>query len=1039
MKYKLLYCLLFLLFFGSYSTLAQKVSGIVTDAETGEPLAGVNVLVARTLNGTSTNASGEFELTISESADSLLFSFIGYKPVAIAIEDRSFINVKLQPTIETLQDLVVTAFGVEKEQRSLGYAVQQIDNEELTKAGDVNLVSALSGKIAGVQVINTGGAPGQGSRIILRGINSLDVSRDNQPLFVVDGVPIDNSTDVGGEGFDSRGFSNRAVDINPDDIASVNVLKGAAATVLYGVRAANGAIIITTKRGFKGRTQVSYSGTVALETVNRFPDIQQTYSQGFSGVFDTTSFWPSWGAPREEALLEAPNLKYYNNWKEAYDNGFKVDNNVNISGGGDKATFYASIGNTQQDGVLPFSNWDRTSVRLSGDVNVTEKFKFGGSINYINSGGDRVFADRFNERIIYWSVNQDVSDYRKDDGTMMGYYGSDDNSGTNPLYDAKYATYEDDVNRMIGNLNLNYTFTEWLDLSYRVGLDYYGDSREQTTQGPQGIPGENILSSTSSIGETRINSKDITSTISLHANKKVYDKLIADIRIGNDIFDRDYEQVFTYGSDFLIPNFYHFNNAQSVSTAQTIRKQRLVGVYGSLELNYDYMIYLNVAGRNDWTSTLPKDNRSFFYPSVNLGYVFTEMLDESDILSFGKVRISWAEVGKDAPPHVIGTSYSQPSAFPINGQSGFTRSNISGSPDLKPERTSTIEIGTNLKFMENRFDLDVSWYKANSKDQIIPIPLSPTTGYTALYANSGEIENKGLEIMLKANVLKSKDFDLNLMANFSKNKNKVISIRDGIDEIDIASQYGYAGSTAYIKLIEGIPYGSIFGTSYKRYYGPDEEEDDLYLDKDRPLLIGDDGFPVIDSELKILGNSTPDWIGGFGANVRYKQFELSALIDVSYGGDKYSQYNNFYAAFGIAKYTLDRNDMKVFDGYTSTGEKNTKEVWLGQGEGPDGEDYGAGFYRNTYRASTENSVLDASYIKLRNISLTYNLGSVLSQKVGFRNASVKLSASNLILWTRYDFWDPEVTSSGAGNNAMGLSGLAHPGVASYALTLKLDI
>ncbi len=1015
----------------------DTVTGTVTD-RTGASLPGVNVVVPGTTTGTTTDAQGEYQLAVPQEADSLRFSFVGYEQQTVAINGRSVIDVQLALGVQELEDVVVTALGIERVQRELGYSTQQIDAEELSPNDVGNIVTALSGRVAGVRVVNTGGAPGQSARIILRGVTSLDPGANNQPLFVVDGIPISNTTDVGAEGFNSRGFSNRAVDINPNDIASINVLKGAAATALYGVRAANGAVIITTKKGQPGEVQASFSSTAGIERVNRFPEIQQTYTQGFSGEYDPGSFWCCWGAPLEEARAQDSDAQIFNNWQRAYDTGYKLDNHLSLSGGSERATFYTSIEHLTNDGVMPFSDWGRTSIRLSGRLEAADNLDFSGSLNYINSGGHRVFADRFNERIVYWTVSQDITDYRKENGTMMGYYGDNDNVGTNPIYDARYSVYVDDVNRLIGNLNTNYNVTDWMRVSYRIGMDYYGDSREQHTQGPQGVPGENVLSSLGSVGQTRIFSRDITSTLNLTFSERLTDKLQADLTIGNDIFDRSYNRIFAYGQDLTIPNFYHLSNARQISNSQVIRERRLVGVYGDLKLDYDNTVYLEITGRNDWSSTLPEESRSFFYPSVSLAYVFTESFDAPEFLSFGKLRASWAQVGKDAPPYATSITFVSPGVFPLSGQTGFSRSSVLGSPDLKPERTTAIEVGANLQFFEGRLGVDASWYKSNSADQIIPVPVSNATGYATFITNAGEIENRGIELILNANVIQSQDLYWDVTLNFARNRNEVVSIREGIETIILGSQFGYAGSTAYLQLVPGASYGAIFGTSYERYYEDPESEDPLYLDEDRPLLIGEDGFPVIDRDLKIIGNMTPDWQGGILNTIGYKNFELSALIAASYGADKYSQYNNFFAAFGIATYTLNRNETVVFEGVTADGSPNTQQVWLGQGEGPDGREYGAGYYRNTYRASTENSVMDASYVKLRNISLTYRLPGALFQSIPFRNASLTLAAGNIILWTPYGYWDPEATTSGA-SNTIGFSGLAHPGVSSFTLTLDVGI
>ncbi len=1013
------------------------ITGTVTDAETGAPLAGVNVFAGNPPVGTSTDQTGYYELTAPAGADSLVFSYIGYEGLAVAIAGRRTINVALAPGA-VLDDVVVTALGIERQERELGYAIQKIDAADLSETEAGNIVNSISGRVAGAQVTDAGGAPGQGSRIILRGITSLDANGDNQPLFVVDGIPIDNSTNVGAEGFDSRGFSNRAVDLNPNDVESVSVLKGASATALYGLRAANGAVIITTKSGRAGTPRVNITSSVSAESVNRFPQTQQEYTQGFSGEYDPTSFWTAWGAPIEEARQVDPDLQFYNNYENAYQTGYALDNNVSLSGGTEQASFYASLSNLTNEGVLPFSDWARTSARLSGTLRPSRQFTFGGTLNYINSGGDRVFADRFNERLIYWTINQDVTDYMFPNGTMVGYYGSADNSGTNPIYDARYATYEDDVNRLIGTVNLGYDPADWIDVLYRVGIDTYTDNRFQTTRGPLGFDGENALSSTGDLSDTRIFSRDLTSTLNVNFKRRFSETFAAEFLVGNDIFDRSFDQAFTYGSDLSIPDLFRFNNVRELQSDYFIRQRRLVGLYGDLKLNYDETLYLELTGRNDWSSTMPVEERSFFYPSASLGYVFTEHFNPGEVFDYGKLRLSYAEVGKDTDPYRTSRTFASPSIFPLNGQTGFTLSSSLGSADLVPERTTSFEVGTDLRFLDGLARFDATYYNATSRDQIIPVGISNATGFNQIILNAGSIRNEGLELSLGAGIVQTRDFGWDVTVNFARNRNDVVAIREGIESITLGSQFGYAGSSASLRLIPGRPFGAIYGTSYKRYYAPGEDDDGITVNENAPLLIGADGFPVIDSTPRILGNMTPDWTGGLFNRIRYKNFELSALIDASIGAEKYSQYNNFFAAFGLAEYTLDRNDTVVFEGVTADGEPNTQEVWMGQGVGPDGRNYGAGYYRNTYRGSTENSVMDASYIKLRNLSLAYGLPASLLAPTGVGSARLRFAVSNVILWSPYEYWDPEVTSSGTGNT-QGFSGLAHPGVSSYTLTLELGL
>ncbi len=1016
---------------------SQSISGKVTDVTDNSPLPGVNIVAKGTTTGTVTDVEGNYSLSVPANIETLVFSSVGYTSEEVNIGNRTEINVELTPDVQSLQEVVVTSFGIEQEKQALGYAVQELQAQEITQTKQPNLVNALQGRVAGVQITNSGGAPGMSSRIVIRGITSLDPMADNQPLFVVDGVPIDNSTIEATTGNTPRGLSNRAADINPNDIESVNVLKGAAATALYGVRAANGAIIITTKKGKAGEVKVNYSGTIGFDEINRYPDFQEQYGQGFSGEYDPVSFWPSWGAPVPAVQVIEPAHQYYDNTRNVMQTGSQLDNTVSVSGGNEAATFYTSFSNLQQKGVIPFSNWERTSAKLSGTANVGDKFNLSGSINYINSGGNRVPHDRIMETLMYWAFTQDATDYINPDGTQKTY-GND-----NPLYNARFRTYEDNVNRAIGNITLNYAPADWISFLYRVGTDFYSDQRTEILPGPMGIEGEFPLSSTGFIEEVRINSRDINSTLNVTLNHSFSEKLEATLRLGNDIFDRSRNTLASTGNEFIIPEFYNLNNTRNLATGQIITQRRLVGVYGDLQLNYDNFLYLGITGRNDWTSTLTKNNRSFFYPAVNLGFVFNDVLDIPEVLSYGKLRASYAEVGKDAEPYSTAITYGAPidvnevSYFPLNGQVGFTRSNSLGLPTLKPERTTSLEFGTDLRFLENRLSLDLTWYQSNSKDQIIPVPVSEATGYTTFITNAGEIENKGIELILGVTPVETEDFSWDVSLNFTRNRNRVVEIREGIETIVLGEQFGYAGSTVTMQLIEGDAYGNLYGTSYERFYENGAPEDLKYLDEGQPLLIGDNGFPIINSAQLIIGNAQPDWIGGIRNSFDYKGFNFSFLIDARAGIDQYDQYGNFYSAFGMLDYSLNRNDVVIFDGYKADGSTNAQQVWLGQGVGPDGVDYGAGFYRNYYRGASENFVKDASFVKLRNVTLGYNFANSILDNTPFSAASVSLTANNILLWTPWNGYDPESFSAGAGSNATAFTGLGYPGVRSFLFSLNL--
>ncbi|MDN3203239.1 SusC/RagA family TonB-linked outer membrane protein [Algoriphagus sediminis] len=1028
MKKSYAYSLLFLMGLLCFNPLYAQVSvsGTVTTSGDGLPLPGVSIVVEGTTQGAVTSIDGTYTISAPSTESVLVFSFIGYETQRRTVGNNSTINVVMSEEASELNEVIVTAFGISQEKKALGYAAQSIDSEAITKTRQQNVVNALQGQVAGVQVTNSGGAPGQSARIIIRGINSLDPSANNQPLFVVDGVPVDNSTvESGGT---PRGMSNRIADINPNDIESMSVLKGAAATALYGVRAANGAVIITTKKGKEGQIRVDFNSSLGFDQLVKKPKLQDEYGQGFSGERNDTSFWPSWGA--NIADENDPDYVYQDNWTRAFDTGIQFDNSISVSGGNEAATFYGSFGRLDQNGIIPFSTWDRTSAKLSGTIKVSEKFNFSGSMNYINSGGNRVPHDRFLERMMYWAETQDVRDYINEDGTMRTY------GNTNPIYDARFATYEDNVNRIIGNINLNYSPTDWMTLSYRLGVDNYSDSRTEITPGPKGIDGERPLSSTGFIEETRINSRDITSNFYITLQKEWNSDWNTSLRLGNDIFERKFDRVTATGSNFVIPDFFNLNNTSQIFASQGKSIRRLVGFYGDLMVDYKNFLFLNVTGRNDISSTLPKSNNSFFYPSVNLGYVFSENFTLPDWVTFGKLRASWAQVGKDTNPHILGSFFVSPGVFPLDGQVGFSRNSTFGDPNLRPELTTSLEFGAQFAFFNNRVNLDVTYYKTNSKDQIIPVPISDATGFSSYITNAGEIENRGWEIVVGGTPIEKGNFRWDVSANLTSNTNEIVGIREGIEEIVVGSQFGYAGSRVTMILQEGQAYGNIFGSSYVR---PGAPEGTTELDRSLPQLIGANGFPVRTGEQLILGNAVPKFFGGLRNDFTYKGFELSFLIDFRAGLQQYDQFGNFLSAFGKQEDSERRNDFVVFPGVLADGSQNTQEVWLGQGEGPDGVNYGAGYWRNYYRGVSENFVKDADFIKLRNITLAYNLQPSVIERTPFRTARISLAANNIILSTPWDGFDPESFSAGAGGNAVGFTGLGFPGVQSYFVTLNLGL
>lgn len=1012
------------------------VSGRVTSVGDNLPLPGVSVMIRGTQSGTVTDSDGNYRITVPAADAILVFSFIGYRATEVPVSGRNRVDVEMQPDVTQLSEVVVTSFGIEQEKQSLGFSVQELGGAEITQMKQPNIVSALQGQVAGVQITNSGGAPGMSSRILIRGITSLNPDADNQPLFVVDGIPIDNSTFETAPGATQntpRGLSNRAADINPNDIESVTVLKGAAATGLYGVRAANGAIIITTKKGKAGQVQINASSTLGFEQINKFPDYQKKYGQGFEGEYNKSDVFPSWGAPFDVATKIDPGYRYFDNPREAMQTGRVYDNHISISGGNDMATFYASMAHTDHKGVIPFSEWARTSAKVSGSVKFNEKLDVSGSVSYARSGGNRVPHDMFMEQMMYYPTSENMRDYEDENGYQR-YVGL----SNNPLYTAKYERYEDDVDRIIGNIFASYRPLSWLSLNYRLGTDNYSDFREEIAPGPKDQFDEFPLNSLGYIEHTRINSRYINSNFFAQVSTDITERLGLTLRVGHELFQEDRNSSMVRGAEFEIPQFFHLSNTKQITTVQSLRQRRLIGAYGDFSLNYDDFLYLNVTARNDWTSTLPVENRSFFYPSVSLSFVFNDVLNLPATLSYGKLRAAYGEVGKDTDPYRTSTVYALGSGFPVNGVLGYSRDNRLGSPFLKPERSATIEFGTDLMFFENRLGLEFTWYKSNSRDQIFSVPVSEATGYPEITTNVGELENRGFEILLTGAPVVTSGFRWDVSFNFTRNRNRVVDLAEGLEEFPIGDQFGYVGSSVTMQLREGDPYGNLYGRSYERYY--ETPPTDLNaVDFSRPLLIGANGFPVVNTSQLIIGNAMPKWLGGIRNTFSYRGVTLSFLIDARWGLDQYDQYHNFLSAFGKLAYSENRNDVVIFDGLTADGSENTTEVWLGQGIGPGGVDYGAGFYRNYHRNVSENFVKDASFIKLRNASIGYQLPRPLLERTPFQAVSVSATVNNVILWTPWINYDPESFSAGASGNATAFSGLGYPSVMSTQFTLNLTL
>jgi TonB-linked SusC/RagA family outer membrane protein len=1028
------------------------IHGRITNSK-GEPVAGASIAIEGQNKGVAANINGEFSIPgLKAGSYQIRISAVGYETVSqvIVVSDNKTADLSLQLKESTsdLNDVVVTALGIKRSVRSLGYSSQEVSGKELTEAHQNNFLNSLQGRVAGLTISSAGGGPGQGVSVVIRGVNSLNPGKSNEPLYVVDGIPVDNGSSTmtlgttGGRGVQ---MSNRVSDINPEDIESVNILRGGAATALYGLRGANGVIVITTKSAKAGKLVVNYNASYSIDQGDKFPEVQGTYTQGYSGEYDTTSFWPTWGPTIADAKAIDPTHpdQLFDQYKHAYVNGNQFRNTLSLTGGNDKASLSGSISYFNQNGVLPFTYYKNISSRLSGRWIFSDQVSAGADVIFTHTNGNFYDADRFNEEMSYWAPRYDVRDYIKPDGTPNEYPAYNGNA----WYKAKTNQFISDVYHTISSGYATYKPLSWFTATYRFGVDQFTDDRSATAPGPQGIPGEIIDEDNGYgfVGKYNINNRSVNSNLLLTFDHS-WGKFQTTLRLGNDLLDQQTTTTSTRGDTLDVYNFFNLANAKKITTAtNSLTQYRIVGLYGELALNYDNFLYLSITGRNDWTSTLEADNRSFFYSSVSLGYIFTQQFKNlPSWFTYGKFRTSLAGIGKDAAPYSTSTVYiPMPNdpvnpTGPVNGVIQWTLDNRGGVSTLKPEYTTTFELGTDLSFFNNRLGLNFTWYKSRSQDQIIPVRTTPSSGFTSLTLNSGEIENNGIEVTLNAKPVVTNDFSWNLGLNFSHNTNEVISLYEGLSEIIVGSQFGYSRSSVTMKYIPGESVGDIFGTPISRYYAK-PDTDPLHVNKSLPALIGSNGFPVLEpaTNQKVLGNAYPKWVAGIANTITYKSFSLYFLFDGHFDVQKFDQLNNFMAAFGIAKYTENRNQTIVFPGVLADGTPNTKPVYLGQGTGPDGVDYGNGYYRNVYRGVSEHFVEDASFIKLRTVSLTYNLNPKWLEKTFIRAASVGFTGINLWMHTNYLGFDPESSSSQANSNLNGLAGFTYPALKSYMFNLNV--
>ncbi len=1014
------------------------VSGVVKAAGSGEPVPGAAVVEKGTTNGAVTNADGKFDIRVASANSVLVISSMGMITQEVKASS-SFLTITMQMSTEQLQELVVTALGFEREKRSLAYSVAEVSGAEIKNSGEVNMVSGIAAKAAGVQVTNSSGAAGAASYIKIRG-NASFTANDNQPLFVVDGVPIDNSQLNTQDLRDGVSLSNRAIDINPDDIESVNVLKGGAAAALYGTRGANGVILITTKKGgFNQPFQIDFNSSTEFLQVNKMPGLQTGYGQGFEGqplTFGQPLSQFSWGPAIGES---------FDNAGDFFRTGYRYNNGLSFSGGNKQTSYFVSIGNLREDGIIPLNNFNRTTVRTAGSARVNDKLKLSSSINYTNSGGRRIQQGSNTSGLMLGLLrtppsfrnSNGVSDptdpaaFLNPDGTQRRYFAGYDN----PYWTINNNPHNDNVNRLQGYLQADYAVNDWLSFMYRLGADNYTDRR--TT----------IIARQS---RTAVNGRMFEDTYTwsewnsdLVANaRKSFGKFDLNVLAGWNINQRHLDNVFVQGDGFAIENFYNLSNAANIISTQGVSRRRLAGLYSEVSLGWNDEFYVNVTARGDQASTFGDVSQVIFYPSVSGTWVITERLVKpNDILTFGKFRASYASVGLEPGFGSNRTYFNQASSlsgwidgiqFPFGGVTGFTQSNVLGNPNLRPEYTNTTEFGFDLSFFKSRLNVDFTWYNQQSRDLIVAVPIAGSTGYTSSFQNVGRMENKGVELSINADVVKSGDLKWNVGMVYTRYRNKVLELAPGVDNINLP--WGFFGANQ--RLVVGEAYGTLYGDDWER-------------DANGNALVDANGYPKYSSTEVVVGNPNPDWLMGINSTLTYKNFSLYMLWDIRQGGDIWNGTRGALDYFGTSAASGENRNQDyvwtdvvtgnngvyepntVIDGVDVSGQPNTTMI-------PNNEYSNAFGPLSGFTGASRAYIEDGSWVRLRQLTLTYTLPTAMFEKSkSIKGLTLSFTGRNLLLFTDYQGIDPETNLSGS-TNSQGADYFNMPNTKGFIFSLKAN-
>jgi len=1043
----------FLVFLATFAFGQKEITGSVTHAETGEPLSGVNIIIKNTTAGTITDQDGLYKIYVPDEADQLQFKFVGMVTREVTINDETRIDIRLEPDLLLMEGIVVTAIGIPRAQKALGYSVQELPGDELTLVQNDNFINSLNSRVAGVQITGSSGSAGASSYITIRGATSID--GNNQPLFILDGIPIANT--AGYQVYDGVDMSNRAMDINPDDIESISVLKGGAATALYGMRAANGAVVITSRKGtaIPGRSlSTTFHTSLSFNMPSQLPELQDRYGQGYLGSWysgvpvswgprlDTCSYstqpedwqYPEYDVDGAIVGNHHPNASGEQIRKyDAYDilqTGISQKYALEIAGGGQDATFITSTSYINSEGIVPGNKWSRLTMKIAGDASLSDKFRLLGSANYIHSGGDRLQKGSNTSGIMLGLLRTPVTfdnaaGYELPAGGQRNYQHG--GGYDNPYWSINKNKFTDNVDRIIGYVGFDWFFTPWMKLNYRIGIDYFGeDWKNYFAQGSTEYQNGYVWL-------RKYNQRDINSDLLLNFSHQLNESWSADLTLGQNMFETYSNELSGEANGLEIPDFYHLSNTSDVNTTQLTSKIRRAALFGILEIAYRRILFATFTGRNEWSTTLPPANNSFFYPSASLSWVFTELapLLDNKILPFGKLRVSFARIANDAQPYRTTTGYnnnpitsiytSTGLTIPLLGKAGYTLSNILGSENLKPEQTTTWEVGTDLRWLDNRIALDFTWFSQLSKDLLLSVPVSNTTGYNAMYMNAGEMKSKGIEAVLATRPVKTSSWQWDATLNFTHIKNRVEQLAPGVNAVALGIL------ATYVAAMEGFPYQSLFGYDWLR-------------DQDGNVIIDDDpssssyGFPMGNYDTLVYeGKVNPDWTLGWGNTVSWKGLSLSFLLEFKKGGTIFNGTRGALYYFGSHgdQETREPDDLYVFTGVKqSDGSHNDIEVV----KGANWHLFGEG---SSFTGPDAPYAEDAGWIRLREINLVYDFDDLLPENGAIRSLSVYLSGYNLLLFTKYRGIDPETSLFGS-SNAQGIDYFNMPGSKSVTIGLKMN-